>query len=130
MTDNHLSELRFDALELHDSVRAGIRDAGFEFCTPIQANTLPIALQAQDVAGQAARTEAGDLGMQLHALQRIARAELAGGAVEARRLRTADVLVGRLAHLEVVAAHPAGGDQGEPRLARPIRRQLVTPPSR
>lgn len=53
MTDNHLSDLRFDALELHDNIRAGIRDAGFEFCTPIQADTLPIALAGKDVAGQA-----------------------------------------------------------------------------
>ena len=53
MADNHLSELRFDSLSLHDSVRAGIRDAGFEFCTPIQASTLPIALEPRDVAGQA-----------------------------------------------------------------------------
>jgi ATP-dependent RNA helicase RhlB len=34
-------------------VRAGILDAGFEFCTPIQATTLPIALKGKDVAGQA-----------------------------------------------------------------------------
>ena len=53
MTDSHLSELRFDALELRDSVRRGIADAGFEFCTPIQASTLPIALDGKDVAGQA-----------------------------------------------------------------------------
>ena len=53
MTDKHLSDLRFDSLELHDSVRAGIRDAGFEHCTPIQARTLPIALEGGDVAGQA-----------------------------------------------------------------------------
>ena len=53
MSDNHLSDLRFDALPLLDSVRAGIREAGFEFCTPIQANTLPIALKSADVAGQA-----------------------------------------------------------------------------
>ncbi len=53
MTDSHLSELRFDALELHESTLAGIRDAGFEYCTPIQASTLPIALQQHDVAGQA-----------------------------------------------------------------------------
>lgn len=53
MTDSHLSELRFDALELHDSLRRGIADAGFEFCTPIQASTLPIALDRNDVAGQA-----------------------------------------------------------------------------
>ena len=53
MSENHLSDLRFDSLELHESVQAGIRDAGFEFCTPIQASTLPIALQPSDVAGQA-----------------------------------------------------------------------------
>jgi len=53
MSDDHLSELRFDALTLQDSVQAGIRDAGFEFCTPIQASTLPIALEPRDVAGQA-----------------------------------------------------------------------------
>ena len=53
MTTNHLSDLRFDYLVLHETVRAGIRDAGFDFCTPIQASTLPIALNNGDVAGQA-----------------------------------------------------------------------------
>ncbi|MDH3491440.1 MAG: DEAD/DEAH box helicase [Gammaproteobacteria bacterium] len=53
MSENHLSELRFDSLPLDESIQAGIRDAGFEFCTPIQASTLPIALEGHDVAGQA-----------------------------------------------------------------------------
>lgn len=53
MTTDHLSDLRFDSLALHDTVQAGIRDAGFEYCTPIQASTLPIALKLHDVAGQA-----------------------------------------------------------------------------
>ncbi len=53
MTQNHLSDLRFDSLELDDRIRQGIRDAGFEYCTPIQAKTLPIALKNKDVAGQA-----------------------------------------------------------------------------
>ena len=53
MSDSHLSDLRFDSLALQDSVQAGIHDAGFEFCTPIQASTLPIALEPRDVAGQA-----------------------------------------------------------------------------
>jgi ATP-dependent RNA helicase RhlB len=53
MTESHLSELRFDSLDLHDTLRKGIADAGFEFCTPIQADTLPIALTGKDVAGQA-----------------------------------------------------------------------------
>jgi len=53
MSQNHLSDLRFDALDIHEQVQAGVRDAGFEFCTPIQASTLPIALKGHDVAGQA-----------------------------------------------------------------------------
>jgi ATP-dependent RNA helicase RhlB len=53
MSQNHLSDLRFDELDIHEQVRVGIRDSGFEFCTPIQASTLPIALKGHDVAGQA-----------------------------------------------------------------------------
>jgi ATP-dependent RNA helicase RhlB len=48
-----LSDLRFADLELTDGIRAGIEAAGFSFCTPIQAQTLPIALTGRDVAGQA-----------------------------------------------------------------------------
>jgi len=53
MSQDHLTDLRFDSLALDERVQAGIRDAGFELCTPIQASTLPIALQQHDVAGQA-----------------------------------------------------------------------------
>ena len=53
MSQDHLSDLRFYTLPIHENVLAGIRDAGFEFCTPIQASTLPIALKQHDVAGQA-----------------------------------------------------------------------------
>ena len=53
MSQNHLSDLRFDSLVINERVQQGIADAGFEFCTPIQASTLPIALRGGDVAGQA-----------------------------------------------------------------------------
>ncbi len=53
MSDNHLSDLKFDTLDLHPDLRAGIKAAGFEYCTPIQAGTLPMALKGKDVAGQA-----------------------------------------------------------------------------
>jgi ATP-dependent RNA helicase RhlB len=43
----------FAGFNLHASLAQGIRDAGFERCTPIQAQTLPIALTGKDVAGQA-----------------------------------------------------------------------------
>jgi ATP-dependent RNA helicase RhlB len=44
---------RFDSLGLEPALMQGIQDAGFTNCTPIQAQTLPIALKGHDVAGQA-----------------------------------------------------------------------------
>jgi len=43
----------FDSLNLEPSLAQGIHGAGFKDPTPIQAQTLPIALSGRDVAGQA-----------------------------------------------------------------------------
>jgi len=43
----------FTDLDLPAQLLDGVRAAGFEFCTPIQAMTLPRALEGHDVAGQA-----------------------------------------------------------------------------
>lgn len=51
--ESPLSKLRFDSLALPDTVARGVREAGFEYCTPIQEAALPIALGGRDVAGQA-----------------------------------------------------------------------------
>jgi ATP-dependent RNA helicase RhlB len=48
-----LSDVAFADFDLLPAVRAGIEEAGFTHCTPIQALTLPAALQGKDVAGQA-----------------------------------------------------------------------------
>jgi ATP-dependent RNA helicase RhlB len=53
MSDKHLSKIRFDSFPFSEAIMRGIRDAGFEYCTPIQAKTLPIALDGRDIAGQA-----------------------------------------------------------------------------
>jgi ATP-dependent RNA helicase RhlB len=53
MTDAHSDPVTFASLGLLDEVMAGIKQAGFVDCTPIQAQTLPIALLGRDVAGQA-----------------------------------------------------------------------------
>ena len=53
MTDKHLSDTRFSELDIHPDVQKGIQSTGFEFCTPIQAMTLPLALQGKDISGQA-----------------------------------------------------------------------------
>jgi ATP-dependent RNA helicase RhlB len=53
MSDAHLSQLTFDSLNVPDSVKRGIAELGFTRATPIQAQTLPVALAGRDVAGQA-----------------------------------------------------------------------------
>jgi ATP-dependent RNA helicase RhlB len=53
MSDAHLSQLTFDSLSIPESVKRGIAEQGFTRATPIQAQTLPIALSGRDVAGQA-----------------------------------------------------------------------------
>src|SRR5258708_14639784 len=53
MTETHPSSHTFQSLGLVPPVMEGIREAGFTLCTPIQAQTLPIALAGRDVAGQA-----------------------------------------------------------------------------
>ena len=54
MSDTHLTEVAsFTNLHLPEALARGIADAGFERCTPIQAQTLPKALAGLDVAGQA-----------------------------------------------------------------------------
>ena len=53
MQENYLSSARFADLPLHPLVLQALDDKGFEFCTPIQALSLPVTLQGKDVAGQA-----------------------------------------------------------------------------
>lgn len=49
----HLSTQTFASLDICEPVLNGIKETGFEYCTPIQALSLPIALSGKDVAGQA-----------------------------------------------------------------------------
>jgi ATP-dependent RNA helicase RhlB len=51
--DKHLTDLRFADLSLSSDQQRSIAEAGFTYCTPIQSQTLPVALEGRDVAGQA-----------------------------------------------------------------------------
>ncbi|HEX7045580.1 MAG TPA: ATP-dependent RNA helicase RhlB [Burkholderiales bacterium] len=54
MSDHHhLTDLPFSRLDLPPALLQGTQAAGFAYCTPIQAQALPIALAGRDVAGQA-----------------------------------------------------------------------------
>jgi ATP-dependent RNA helicase RhlB len=53
MAETYLTETSYSSFSLPAELMQGIEDAGFSMCTPIQAETLPVALQGRDVAGQA-----------------------------------------------------------------------------
>ena len=53
MSTQHLTDRRFADLSLAEPLLRGVRDLGFDYCTPIQAAALPLALAGRDVAGQA-----------------------------------------------------------------------------
>ena len=50
---NHLTETRFKDFDINPELLKGLDDAGFEFCTPIQEQSIPISLTGKDVAGEA-----------------------------------------------------------------------------
>ena len=49
MTDSRSDSITFASLGLEPEVMEGIRQAGFVNCTPIQAQTLPITLNAEPI---------------------------------------------------------------------------------
>ncbi len=46
-------ETRFTDLKLHEDVLYGLQEMGFEYCTPIQAKSLPFLLDGRDTTGKA-----------------------------------------------------------------------------
>lgn len=71
MKNNHLSEVSFKDLGLHESLLQGVEHAGFSHCTPIQAKTLPLVLAGQDVMGQAQTGTGKTAAFLLAAMQRL-----------------------------------------------------------
>jgi len=53
MKKSHLTNTRFINLELSAPILKGLKQAEFDYCSPIQESSLPIALRDRDVAGQA-----------------------------------------------------------------------------
>jgi ATP-dependent RNA helicase RhlB len=53
MSENLLTTVTFESLGLPPELLQGVNDAGFEFCTIIQAAALPHTLDGHDVEGQA-----------------------------------------------------------------------------
>lgn len=53
MSSAHITDVAFSSLGLATPLVQGLADLGFHYCTPIQAQALPLVLVDQDVLGQA-----------------------------------------------------------------------------
>jgi len=53
MSEQHLTETEFSTLALDEPLLVALRKLEFKYCTPIQAESLPLLLAQKDVAGQA-----------------------------------------------------------------------------
>ncbi|HFE37201.1 MAG TPA: DEAD/DEAH box helicase [Gammaproteobacteria bacterium] len=51
--NQHLTQDKFTDYALPAPLQAGINELGYEFCTPIQAKSLPVILNNQNIIGQA-----------------------------------------------------------------------------
>ena len=71
MGQQHLTEQRFSSLELDQRLLSSLDKLEFHFCTPIQAQTLPLLLSGKDVSGQAQTGTGKTLAFLLACAQRI-----------------------------------------------------------
>lgn len=53
MSKHHLTEVKFSSLPLDPRLQQALQDNQLEYCTPIQAESLPVLLAHRDCAGQA-----------------------------------------------------------------------------
>ena len=71
MSKHHLTDIAFDSLALDSRLQQALRENQLEFCTPIQAESLPLLLDGRDCAGQAQTGTGKTLAFLLACMQRL-----------------------------------------------------------
>ena len=71
MGQQHLTELPFGSLELDQRLLQALDSLDFDYCTPIQAQSLPLLLDGKDVSGQAQTGTGKTLAFLLACAQRL-----------------------------------------------------------
>lgn len=79
MNDNHLSEVRYADLPIDPSILQSLNEIGFEFCTPVQAETLKFSLNDKDVTGQAQTGTGKTAAFLVAVMQRLLSTKAEGG---------------------------------------------------
>ncbi len=92
MRGDLITEVQFTDLPLDKRLILGLDDAGFQFCTPIQARTLPLLLAGRDVAGQAQTGTGKTAAYLLAIMRRLLGEDGAGGVIDDRTAPAALIL--------------------------------------
>lgn len=71
MSDQHLTDIEFSSLALDARLKATLGQLNFKYCTPIQAESLPLLLAGQDVSGQAQTGTGKTLAFLLASIQKL-----------------------------------------------------------
>jgi ATP-dependent RNA helicase RhlB len=71
MSEQHLTTIEFSSLALDERLLAALDRLGFNYCTPIQAESLPVLLAQKDVSGQAQTGTGKTLAFLLACAQRL-----------------------------------------------------------
>jgi ATP-dependent RNA helicase RhlB len=71
MSQQHLTEIEFSSFALDKRLLTALDRQGFKFCTPIQAESLPLLLAQKDVSGQAQTGTGKTLAFLLACAQRL-----------------------------------------------------------
>ena len=120
--------MKFKELDLEPALLRAIDEAGFEACTPIQRESLPIALSGTDVAGQAQTGTGKTAAFLLALINRLLRSEPAQAIREQERGRASNSRT--LAGASTLAGEGTGADidskpgAGDPR-SRPTHPQAI-----
>ncbi len=71
MSTHHLTDIRLNTLSIDPRLQQALQENNLEFCTPIQAETLPLLLEHKDCAGQAQTGTGKTLAFLLGCMQRL-----------------------------------------------------------
>lgn len=71
MSTHHLTDIRLSTLSIDPRLQQALQENNLEFCTPIQAETLPLLLEHKDCAGQAQTGTGKTLAFLLGCMQRL-----------------------------------------------------------
>ncbi len=71
MSGHHLTDIKFSSLALDERLLVALERLNFKYCTPIQAESLPLLLAQKDVSGQAQTGTGKTLAFLLACAQRL-----------------------------------------------------------